>query len=120
MSNMAQGRRKFLKRTPDSSTNPPAEGSGGEQREQPHGRLGRRVGLAPGAHGLGSTIRYWDGVLRFYFVFARAGAKSDPHLIRALSCGPSIGVKLRQPLRSPPPPPGTSFRTPVWNVNLPI
>ena len=52
MSNMAQGRRKFLKRTPDSSTNPPAEGSGGEQREQPHGRRGRRVGLAPGAHGL--------------------------------------------------------------------
>ena len=92
MSNMAQGRRKFLKRTPDSSTNPPAEGSGGEQREQPHGRLGRRVGLAPGAHGLGSTIRDWDGVLRFYFVFARAGAKSDPHLIRALSCGSSIGV----------------------------
>ena len=28
-----------------------------------------------------------------YFVSAGAGAKSDPHLTRALLCGPSIGVK---------------------------
>ena len=28
-----------------------------------------------------------------YFVSAGAGAKSDPHLTRALFCGPSIGVK---------------------------
>ena len=34
-----------------------------------------------GLPSLASTIRNWDGVLRFYFVFARACAKSDPTLL---------------------------------------